>query len=413
MSKETPQLLKGFRDYLPQQQLARKKIISKISETFERFGFAPMDTPVLEYYELLGGKYGEEGEQLMYKFEDQGERKVAMRYDLTLPLARVMGNYPELVKPFKRYQIAPVWRADKPQKGRFREFMQCDVDVVGSASIFADVEVIAAMAAAYKSLEIGNFLVKFNDRTLVDQALTKLKVSKTDIVSFMRTLDKLDKIGEEKVQQSLVEQGFAKDLLAKYSKLMDEISQDYVAEMKNLLSGLGVEQMKFDKYLMRGLDYYTGVVFEFALTEKLEFGSVGGGGRYDNLIEKTTGVATPAVGGSIGFDRLFAALEDLKEISPQTAAEVIIFNLDKNLTADYLNMATNLRNAGVDTEFYYETTKLDKQFKYAETKNIQVAVIYGGEEAKKRKVNIKNLQEKQQETVDLDDLVTEVKSMLW
>src|SRR3989344_2214336 len=145
MSKEIPQLLKGFRDYLPQQQLARRKILGKISEVFERFGFAPIDTPVLEYYELLGGKYGEEGEQLMYRFTDQGDRKVAMRYDLTVPLARFYSTYRDLPTPFKRYQIAPVWRADKPQKGRFREFMQCDVDVVGSSSINADAEVIAAM----------------------------------------------------------------------------------------------------------------------------------------------------------------------------------------------------------------------------------------------------------------------------
>src|SRR6188472_3843293 len=178
MSKEIPQLLKGFRDYLPQDQLARTKIIRKISEVFERFGFSAMDTPALEYYELLGGKYGEEGEQLMYKFTDSGDRKVAMRYDLTVPLARFYSAYRELPTPFKRYQIAPVWRADKPQKGRYREFMQCDVDVVGSTSIIADAEVIATMAAAYKALEVGTFEVKFNDRKLVDEALEILKVPK-------------------------------------------------------------------------------------------------------------------------------------------------------------------------------------------------------------------------------------------
>ncbi|OGE82760.1 MAG: histidine--tRNA ligase [Candidatus Doudnabacteria bacterium RIFCSPLOWO2_01_FULL_44_21] len=413
MAKEIPKILKGFRDYLPQQQLARKKVITKISEVFERFGFSPLDTPALEYYELLGGKYGEEGEQLMYKFEDQGGRKVALRYDLTVPLARVFATYPDLPKPFKRYQIANVWRADKPQKGRYRELIQCDVDIIGTDSIIADAEVIAAMAAAYKTLEVGTFLVKFNDRKLVDSVLTKLKVSKEDIVSFMRTVDKLDKIGERKVQETLLQQGFEKDILSKYSKLMDDSSKKYVEEMQNLLSGLGVEQMMFDKYLMRGLDYYTGVVFEFVLLEKPEFGSVGGGGRYDNLIEQTTGMATPAVGGSIGLDRLLAALEELDVISPQTAAEVIVFNLDKNLTPEYLNILTNLRNAGLDAEFYYEPAKLDKQFKYAEAKNTQVAVIMGSNEAKKRKVNLKNLKEKQQITVDLDDLITEVKSMLW
>ena len=413
MAKEIPQILKGFRDYLPQEQLARKKIMQKISEVFERFGFAPMDTPALEYYELLGGKYGEEGEQLMYKFEDQGGRKVAMRYDLTVPMARFVASYPELPKPFKRYQMAPVWRADKPQKGRYREFMQCDVDIIGSDSIIADAEVIATFDAAFKSLEIGEVKVKFNDRKLVDQVLTKLNIVKKDIGNFMRTLDKLDKIGEEKVVESLVEQGFDRNILKKYSQLMEKSSKGYVNQMTQLLSGLGVEQMEFDKYLMRGLVYYTGIVFEFVLVAKPEFGSVCGGGRYDDLLEKTTGVKMPAVGGSIGLDRLFAAIQEMDVVAPQTAAEVIVFNLDENLTADYLNMTTNLRNAGIDAEVVYEPSKLDKQFKYAQAKNMQVAVIFGPDEASARKVTLKNLREKEQRTVDLDDLITEVKSMLW
>ena len=412
MSKEIPQILKGFRDYLPDEQLARRKIIAKISEVFERFGFSPMDTPALESYDLFKGKLGED-EKLMYKFEDLGGREVALRYDLTVPLARVYGEYRELTMPFKRYQIGNVWRADKPQKGRYREFTQCDIDVVGSNSINADIEVIAALIAAYKSLEIGTFEVKYNDRKLVDEVLSKLKLSKEEIVKFMRTMDKLDKIGEEKVVESLREQGLDKNIWAEYSKSMDEASKKYVTEMEELLAGAGVSQKRFDKYLMRGLDYYTGIVFEFTLLEKPEFGSVGSGGRYDNLIGNITGTATPAVGGSIGLDRLLAALEEMDVVAPQTATEVIVFNLDQKLTAEYLNMATNLRNAGLDTEFFYELAKLDKQFKYAEAKNMQVAVIFGPEEAKARKVNLKNLREKEQRTVDLDDLITEVKSMLW
>src|SRR5258708_14514267 len=189
-------------------------------------------------------------------------------------------------------------------------------------------EVIASMNAAYKSLEIGNFQVKFNDRKLVDQALTTLKISKSQITDFMRTLDKLDKIGEKKVKESLAEQGFAENLLPEYSKLMDKLSKDRVIEIQNMLSGLGVEQMKFDKFLMRGLDYYTGIVFEFILLEKPEFGSVGRCCRYGELVEKTTGINTPAVGGSIGLDRLFSALEEMGDINPRTAGEVKGFNMD-------------------------------------------------------------------------------------
>lgn len=409
---EKPQVLKGFRDYLPQEQIARRKIITKISEVFERFGFAPIATPALESYELFKGKLGED-EKLMYKFEDLGGRDVALRYDLTVPLARVIANNPDLPKPFKRYQIAQVWRADKPQKGRFREFMQCDVDIIGTDSEIADAEVIATMAEAFKVLEVGEVVIRINNRGLIDKALEKIEISKADRIKFMRILDKMDKIGAEKVSGALLEEGFSETVLKEYEDTVRNLDSDYEKRMQNLLAGFGVSNIKFDPYLMRGLDYYTGIIFEFFLKNKTDFGSVGSGGRYDNLIEKVSGKPMPAVGGSIGLDRLFAALTDAGLIAPQTAAEVIVFNLDKNLVPEYLNITTNLRAAGINAEFYYDTAKLDKQFKYAESKNIQVAVIFGSDEAKKRKVNLKNLKEKEQVTVDLDDLISSVKSMLW
>ncbi len=412
MSREIPQVLKGFRDYLPQEQIARKKIIGKISEVFERFGFAPIATPALESFELFKGKLGED-EKLMYKFEDLGGRDVSLRYDLTVPLARVVAEYPELPKPFKRYQIAEVWRADKPQKGRFREFMQCDVDIIGTDSEIADAEVIAAMAEAFKVLEVGDVVVRINNRALIEKALEKIDVKKTDRIKFLRILDKMDKIGAEKVSEALLEEGFSETVLKDYEQEVRTMDSEYEKRMQSLLAGFGVSNVAFDPYLMRGLDYYTGIIFEFFLKSKTDFGSVGGGGRYDNLIGKLSGKSVPAVGGSIGLDRLFAALSEAGLIAPQTAAEVIVFNLDEKLVPEYLNMTTNLRAAGIDAEFYYETTKLDKQFKYAEAKNIQLAVIYGSEEAKKRKVNLKNLVEKEQVTVDADDLVTQVQSMLW
>ena len=413
MAKQLPQLLKGFRDFLPQEQMARKKIISKISEVFERFGFALLDKPALEYYELLGGKYGDEGEKLMYKFKDQGGRMVALRYDLTVPLSRVVVNYPELPKPFKRYQIASVWRAENPQKGRYREFMQCDADIVGSDSIVADAEVVTTFAAAFKALEIGEVKVRFNDRRLVDQVLGKLKVSKKQAVGFLRTIDKIDKLGKQKVLELLKDEGFDKKLMEDYESAMDALGKNFVEEFEELLGSFGVANIEFDKYLARGLDYYTGTIFEFVLKDKPEFGSIAGGGRYDNLIQDGKGQSIPAVGCSIGLDRMLAALSEMGVIAPQTAAEVLVMNLDKNLTAEYLNICTNLREANIDCEFYYEPAKLDKQFKFAQAKNIQVAVIYGPNEAKSRKANVKNLVEKKQVTVDLEDLATEIKSMLW
>ncbi len=412
MANKSPQLLKGFRDYLPQEQIPRRKIVSKISEVYERFGFAPMETPALESFDLLKGKIGDE-EKLIYKFEDNGGREVALRYDLTLPLARVVANNPDLPKPFKRYQIGNSYRAENTQKGRFREFSQCDVDIVGTTSVVADAEIIAAMAAAYRALEIGEVTVKLNDRKVVDGTLTELGISKSKVSVFMRLLDKLEKIGEKKVSEGLKAEGLPEDVLEKYSNLMKDNLASFQVEMQDLLSGLGVTNVVFDPFLMRGLDYYTGTIFEFVLRDKPEFGSIGGGGRYDKLIENISGVDIPAVGGSIGLDRMFAALEDMGMISPQTAAEIIVLNMGKELISEGLNITTNLRAAGIDTEFYFEPAKLDKQFKYAEKKNMKLAVIFGGDEVKKRKVNIKNLEKKEQVTVDLEDLATTVKSMLW
>lgn len=411
MSKDIPQVLKGFRDYLPQDQLARRKIVAKISEVFERFGFAPIDTPSLESFQLLKGKLGED-EKLIYKFEDLGGREVALRYDLTIPLARVMANYQDLPKPFKRYQIANVWRAENPQKGRYREFMQCDVDIVGSSSLIADAEVVATINEAFKALEVGEVVVKFNSRQLIDEVLSERKFAKGEVAEFLKLIDKLDKLGEEEISERIKQAGFTFQL-DQYRQEMKKKGQKFIAEFQNLLASFGVNNFQFDPTLARGLDYYTGTIFEFVLAAKPEFGSIAGGGRYDNLIGKISGKDLPAVGGSIGLDRLFAALVEAGMIAPQSAAEVIVLNLDKNLMSDYLNITTNLRNAGLDTEFYYDSTKLDKQFKYAESKNIQVAVIFGSDEAKARKVSLKNLKEKEQKTVDLDDLVTEVKSMLW
>ncbi len=412
MKKNVPQVLKGFRDYLPEEQIARRKIISKISESYERFGFDPIDTPALEPFELFKGKLGED-EKLMYKFEDLGGREVALRYDLTVPLARLVANNPDLPKPFKRYIVGNSWRAENTQKGRFREFVQCDIDIIGADNVIADVEVIAAMAYAYKALEIGEVVVKFNNRKLVDETLDDLGVAKEKTLTFMRWVDKLDKIGIKKVVAGLKEEGLQSEIVDAYAAKIKEKSAEYVADIEEMLGSFGVQNFEFDPYLMRGLDYYTGIIFEFVLKEKPEFGSIGGGGRYDELIGKISGVDMPAVGGSIGLDRMFAALQDAGLVSPQSTAQVLVMNVDKDTVAECLNMATNLREAGINCEFYFETAKMDKQFKYAEKKNIPLAVIFGGDEAKKGKVNIKDLREKKQIAVSGEELVTQVKSMLW
>jgi histidyl-tRNA synthetase len=412
MEKQSPQILKGFRDYLPDSQMTRQKVLKKISETFESFGFLPMDTPVLESYDLLGGKAGEEAEQLMYKFQDQGEREVAMRYDLTVPLARVMANNQNLPKPFKRYQMGLVWRADKPQKGRYREFMQCDVDVLGSSSVNAEVDCAAAVDAAYKNLGLNNVVLKFNNREFVDQALKTLKISGERKVAFMRTMDKMDKIGEGKVLEILEEAGFGSDILRAYSKIMDDISGDYVKQMKSLLIQVGIANAEFDKYLVRGLDYYTGVVFEYFLPDKPEFGSIGSGGRYDKMIGQISGTDMPAVGTSIGLDRMLAAMADMGLMETELGTQVLVMNLDDGLINDYFGIVRDLREAGIRTDFYYESAKIDKQFKYAESLGIPYAVIVGPDEIRDKQVNIKDLKKKKETRVDLKNLVDEVKILV-
>jgi histidyl-tRNA synthetase len=412
MKKNTPQILKGFRDYLPQEQIARRKILEKISIVFERFGFVPIDTPALEPLELLKGKIGEE-EKLIYKFKDLGSRDVALRYDLTVPLGRVMGLNQDLPKPFKRYQAGNVWRAENTQRGRFREFTQVDADIVGSSSIIADAEVIATIKSAYQALEVGDVVLKINDRRLINLALDELAIPKSKHVAFMRWLDKLDKIGEKKVIDGLKSDGIKPETFKAYEDILKSKEPEFFKDLFSMLKDLGVEDIKFDPFLVRGLDYYTGTIFEFVLKSNTEFGSIGGGGRYDGLIGSISGADMPAVGGSIGLDRMFAALKEAGLIAPQTAAEVIVLNLDAELVGDYLRIATNLRDSGLDCEVFYEPSKLDKQFRYAEAKNIKVAVVYGKDEVKLGKAGLKDLEKKSQVLVDLENLATEIKSMLW
>src|SRR3989344_412818 len=288
MSKKDLQTLKGFRDFLPGQALAREEVFKKIRAVFQKYGFLPLETPVLEYKEILSGKYGEESEKLMYQFKDRGERDVAMRYDLTVPLARVVAQYQnDLAMPFKRYQIAPVWRADNTQKGRYREFYQCDVDVVGSSSIIADAEVIACLAESLKSLGISELVVRVNNRKLLNAILKSSGIPKNKTVDAIRVIDKLEKIGEEKVREELallgintkqredlfniLNSGFedAKDI---ETKLQDYEGAGELAELVEILLEWGIKDYRVDLTLARGLDYYTGTIFEFILPDASEFG---------------------------------------------------------------------------------------------------------------------------------------------
>ncbi|OGE76072.1 MAG: histidine--tRNA ligase [Candidatus Doudnabacteria bacterium RIFCSPHIGHO2_02_FULL_48_21] len=427
MSKKDLQTLKGFRDFLPGQALAREEVFKKIRAVFQKYGFLPLETPVLEYKEILSGKYGEESEKLMYQFKDRGERDVAMRYDLTVPLARVVAQYQnDLAMPFKRYQIAPVWRADNTQKGRYREFYQCDVDVIGSSSIIADAEVIAALAAALTELDLPEFIIRLNNRKLLDAILKNMGLAKGKIVEAIRAIDKLDKIGEEKVREDLALLGLGtekrKELFEILNlglegaddiekKLMDYEGAGELAQLVEILLDWGVKNFRIDLGLARGLDYYTGTIFEIILPDAPQYGSIAGGGRYDNLVGMFSGKPIPAVGGSIGVDRLLSALEELELIKYDLVSDVLVCNLEEDLEEEYLRVVKDLRDANIKVDFYYTPDKLDKQLKYANKKNINFVVIIGPDEAKNAEATVKNLNTGKQKKLKQKGLGLEIRKI--
>lgn len=422
-----PRLLKGFRDYNPTEQSARQGMFQKIQAVFESFGFAPLSTPVLEYKEILMGKYGDEGEKLVYAFKDNGDRDVAMRYDLTVPLARyVAQNYNGLALPFKRYQIAPVWRADNPQKGRLREFYQCDVDAVGAEGALADAEIVSCICKALEAVGVDSYEVCLNDRSLFELVARSFLDTDggDDEIAVMKALDKADKISSQEVLQLLQSQNVSDDAM-NFAKLMlsagrgnealekiaDEVpdAADKVGQFKKLLELIQAQDITADKLVfspstVRGLDYYTGMVAEVVLKDNPEFGSIAGGGRYDSLLSTFSTNSVPAVGMSIGVDRLFEALENMGKLPKAGVAKVMVLNLDENLTQDYAELATNLRAKGVTVEVYYQTVKLDKQFKYAENKGIEYALLMGVDEKEQGVVQLKNLGTREQVTVAVNDL---------
>lgn len=433
MSKIEPKILKGFRDFLPEKQIARQKMIDTIKASYERFGFEPLETPVLEYAETLTGKYGDEGDKLMYRFKDNGDRDVAMRYDLTIPLARVMAMNGELKKPFKRYQIAPVWRAENTQRGRYREFYQCDADIVGTLNPLADAEILAVASNTLKKLEIEDFIIYVNSREIISSFYDSLGLSPEQKLTAIRSVDKFYKIGKEGVEKELNDAGMdkqAEKIVAFAEVFIDcigsrgdigKIAEEFPMIKEPLAKLISIVDSAFmlapktkfvlDFSIARGLDYYTGLIFETKLSSNPQFGSILSGGRYDDLVGVFSNRSMPAVGCSIGIDRLFAALEELKLIKEEkSTAEAFIVNLDESLTAEYLSLASQLRDAGINTILYFDAIDLKKQLSYASEKGIRYALIYGSNEAKNGTVTVKDLDKGVQESVLRGDVVKRLRS---
>lgn len=420
-----PRLSRGLRDLLPDQMLARQRMIDTIRGVYELYGFVPLATPAIEFLDVLSGSAGQEAQQSIFRVTNPENEALGLRFDLTVPLARVIAQYKELPRPFRRYQVSPVWRADKPDKGRFREFTQFDLDSVGTVSEIADTEILAGMCDTLSALNVGRYLVRFSSRGLLNLLLKHAGVEEERGKDVLRVLDKLDKIGIDKVRRELMDGykdesgdtirgvGLTSDQVGKVERFLDikgsrsevltQVTDlfgaaeeiDVVEKISKHLYALGYsdDRVALDLSIARGLAYYTGPVFEAILLDAPQFGSVFGGGRYDNLVMRFLGEAIPAVGASIGVDRLLAALEALGRIDKRKAtAQVLVVNMDPNLAGDYMQMAWELRRAGIPTELYVGMKKrAGQQLQYADQYDIPIALLYGSNEKEQGIVTVKDM----------------------
>jgi histidyl-tRNA synthetase len=412
-----PRTLKGFRDYLPEAMIPREWLIDTARRVYRSYGFAPIDTPALEYLEILTGKGSDETDKQLYKFQDHGGRWVGMRFDLTVPLARFVAQHVgQLGTPFKRYHIATVWRGENTQRGRYREFMQCDFDTIGTLSLAADIETALVIHDLFQAIGAGDFTICVNSRLVLAGLLEKFDLTDR-ATSVLRALDKLDKAGREKVAAELVEVAGATPAQAESVLALAEIEGDNVqvltaltklvagsekghtgvANLADLVAavvaaGVDPKRIRVTPSIARGLDYYTGTVFETFLDRLPGIGSVCSGGRYDNLAGLYTKEQLPGIGASLGLDRLLAALEELGLVAKvSTPAPVFLAYFDETRLDDYLKLAASIRAAGVGVEFYPEPKKLGAQLKYADRRGFRLAVVIGENEWAAGTCQIKDL----------------------
>lgn len=434
MTNVKPELPGGFKDYSPEDQIRREKAIGIIKRTFERFGFLPMDTPAVERLETLTGGEPDFDKQIFrvsQLSQNEGDADLALRFDLTVPLARFIAANPEIKKPFKRYQIGRTWRGERQQAGRYKEFLQCDADIVGAPSVMADAEIIALMYETMKALGVSDFEIKINNRKFLNGLPEVIGFSADKASDVLRAMDKLDKQGWEGVRDELDELGLENDQIQKLKEFTSSaslgdaektvkdsnISLEGIAELKQILSylySLGVpeDKVKVDFSVARGLGYYTGPVFETALTKKPEVGSVFSGGRYDNLIEKFSGSKIPATGASLGFDRLFSVLGEVSSLDARNNS-VLILNFDENCEETVLDAAKRLREAEISTDIYLgQESNLKGQLAHAVSREVPVVVIIGPEEKEKGIAQVKDMRKREQKEIKQESIVEEVKTML-
>jgi histidyl-tRNA synthetase len=427
---------RGMRDFLPEDVRRREYVIGIVSSVYQRYGFEPLETPSLENIDTLMGKYGEEGNKLIFKVlrrgehETSGETDLALRYDLTVPLARVIAEYRgQLPKFFKRYQIQPVWRADRPARGRFREFFQCDVDAIGSRSMVVETELCSAVCDVLVALGFRDFTIRLNHRAVLAGLLQAAGVVADLHASALVAIDKLDKVGVDGVRAELlsrgVEEGAAQKAVESFTGIVSlERAGSLVADLPD--ARMGIEQLqkivafsastsaagfiRFDPSLARGLSYYTGAIMEVAVPDLA--GSLGGGGRYDGLIGMFLGEDVPACGFSLGLERILVVMNERKMFPAaveQTSADVLLTVFDEATIPEVLKLAGELRARDVRVEVYPEPDKLGKQMKYASTRRIGRAAILGGDEIARGEVTVKNLETGEQKSVPRSDLAQTIR----
>lgn len=463
MATAKTQPARGMRDFLPADVRRREYVIGVIKEVYERYGFEPLETPAVENIETLTGKYGEEGNQLIFKIlkrgehERTGEADLALRYDLTVPLARVVAQYRnELPKFFKRYQIQPVWRADRPARGRFREFYQCDVDVLGSRAMIVEAELCAAAGEALGELGFSNFSIRLNHRLALAGILEAAGISSEKQADTLVALDKLDKVGREGVVRELTERGISdesadkllgffeavaalehavelapEDIALKGSEALnaailgrmlefvgdDDAGARGIAELNSIISfadaaGIG-PKIKIDPSLARGLSYYTGAIMEIRVPDLA--GSLGGGGRYDNLVGMFSGQDVPACGFSLGLERIIVVMTE-REMFPknlvEAPADLMVTIWDEASVTDSLALASELRGLGLRVDLYTETDKLAKQFKYASARGINFVAVLGAEERELGDVTLKDMRTGEQMRLPRERLAETVREKM-
>ena len=427
-----PSVPRGMRDILPEQMIRRQYVIDVIRDVFEEFGFEPLQTPALELSEVLTGKYGPDAEKLIYQAGHAGGREdLSLRYDLSVPLCRVVAMHPQLPKPFKRYQIDPVWRAERPQKGRYRQFFQCDADTVGTESMLADAENVTLIYQVLTRLGFEQFEININDRKLITGIGQFAGVPDAQLGGLYRSIDKLDKIGLAGVRDELAANQIPEPVIEKLLPLLQiegdtatvlnalseqlgdsEVAREGIAELEELngyLTTLGVpdEFYRINVSMVRGLEYYTGPIYE-TVVEEPKIGSITGGGRYDELIGSFSKQGYPATGTSFGIERIIDVMEEFDMFPTaigKTVTQVLVTVFDAELTQESLKLATLLRQDGIRTEVYCRSTRLSTQIKYADTKGIPYAVILGSDEVEAGTVAIRDLASREQQIVPREELV--------